>query len=124
MAEWCRKTARAPGQGHRPDLGPLVGYSSHLKADEEQLIDLSMSRSGAPPAIMTHAPATAAPAFQEIPQTAFYDHHYDRGMVPNTAPISSDVAGRVNYVVPSPAETAAIAAQSRFKRPRGNTVPR
>jgi len=31
--------------------------------------------------------------------------------------------GRVNYVVPSQAETAAIAAQARMKRQRGNTLP-
>lgn len=30
---------------------------------------------------------------------------------------------RVNYIIPTPGETAAIAAQAKYKRPRGNTVP-
>lgn len=90
-------------------------------------------------------PQTAGASFGEMSASGFYDtpsamhgqmahHHAGPGgpqglqggmmMPPNTAPVGSEMAPRVNYVVPTAAETAAIAAQSRFKRPRGSTMPR
>lgn len=81
-------------------------------------------------------PNTAAPSFPEMPPAAPYYESYERQpMPPNTAPpgTAGDMGnmnmmsggGRVNYVVPSPAETAAIAAQAqaRARRSRGNTLP-
>lgn len=89
-------------------------------------------------------PNTAGPAFPEMPATAapYYESYERHGMPPNTAPPGTaggpgdmggnphmgpggmgNGPGRVNYVVPSPAETAAIAAQARMKRQRGNTLP-
>ena len=91
---------------------------------------------GMPPSALP--PHTAAAAFPDMPATAFYDHHghpYDHNGnatgLPNTAPAGVNpnggangmTANGVNYVIPTPAETAAIAAQNRFKRPRGQTVP-
>ncbi|CAD6579543.1 MAG: hypothetical protein CYPHOPRED_000905 [Cyphobasidiales sp. Tagirdzhanova-0007] len=86
-------------------------------------IDQILAHLGGGPVSM---PSTAA-TYPEMPQTAFYDHHpFDRSAIlPNTAPLMSDASaqGRINYVIPTSSETAAIAAQSRLKRPRGNTVP-
>ena len=93
---------------------------------------------------MPGPPNTAGPSFPEMPSaTAPYYESYERhGMPPNTAPpgtaggpgdmghpgmggMSGGGGGRINYVVPSPAETAAIAAQAqaRARRGRGNTLP-
>jgi hypothetical protein len=71
-------------------------------------------------------PPTAAGGFPtEMHQS--YHEVYDRQGIPNTASAGpgdmSATGGRINYVVPSPAETAAIAAQARMKRRRGNTMP-
>ena len=70
--------------------------------------------------------------FSDIPPAtaAFYDFDRQPGglgdsLVPNTAPPGAvgDMDNSINYVIPTAAETAAIAAQARFKRPRGNTMP-
>jgi hypothetical protein len=95
------------------------------------LAHLSGGQSMPPP------PNTAAPSFPEMPPAAPYYESYERHapMPPNTAPpgMAGDMGnmgmmsggGRINYVVPSPAETAAIAAQAqaRARRSRGNTLP-
>lgn len=104
----------------------------------------SAAGAGGPP------PHTAGVAFPEMPSAAaaghggaaaYYESYERHGMPPNTAPpgtalshhsamgdptmmqAGSGPQGRINYVVPSAAETAAIAAQARLKRQRGNTLP-
>lgn len=86
---------------------------------------------------MPAPPNTAGPSFPEMPAAAPYYESYERhAMPPNTAPPGTgdmgnpnmgmmSGGGRINYVVPSPAETAAIAAQAqaRARRTRGNTLP-
>lgn len=90
---------------------------------------------------MQGPPNTAGPSFPEMPSAtpAPYYESYDRhGLPPNTAPPGTagdmgnpnmggmmSAGGRINYVVPSSAETAAIAAQAqaRARRSRGNTLP-
>lgn len=72
-------------------------------------------------------PPTTAAAFPEMPPSnAFFESYERHGMTPTTAAAAGNdmPGGRVNYVVPSAAETAAIAAQARMKRSRGNTMPR
>lgn len=90
-------------------------------------IDMILAHLGGPSSI-PQPPSTAA-AFPEMPPAAAYFESYERHGMPATAPagpadMNNSGGGRINYVVPSPAETAAIAAQARMKRSRGNTLPR
>lgn len=107
-------------------------------------IDMILAHLGGQPP-MPGPPNTAGPAFPEMPVAAngqYYESYERHGMPPNTAPPGTaggphamggdpnigqsgmlNGPGRVQYVVPSAAETAAIAAQARMKRQRGNTLP-
>ena len=107
----------------------------HLGKAIDQIL-AHLGGGGLPPMTTASTTTSTASTFPEMPQTTFYDHHHhqqqqqqyhDRSVIqlPNTAPMSSDVSGqgRINYLIPTSSETAAIAAQSRLKRPRGNTAP-